>query len=128
MTLPIAETSELGLLLDVTVDTARATLLLDLAKGLITAEIGDQIPWPAVAKSVGLAAAARPYRNPDSLLRDTVGGTMQIYNAEEMGVYLTDSEVARLRRWLNGPGGSITGRPQGSFPAARAWPDPAGHR
>lgn len=123
---PIATLGEFASFLQVEVNEATSNLLLlDLAQGLVTEQIGDHDPWPATAKAVVLAAAGRSYRNPEGSKRTTVGGTTDEWNAEEMGVYLTDSEVGRLRRWLSGPGGSTTDSPRGCFPAARAWPDPA---
>lgn len=121
----IATLPEFASFLQTSVDNATSNLLLlDLAQGLIVEVIGEQDPWPTVAKSVALAAAGRPYRNPEGLKRATRGGATDEYNAEEMGVYLTDSEVKRLQKWLEGPGGSALGKPQGCFPAARTWPDP----
>lgn len=123
----IAELSELASALQSDLDTATANLLLlDLAQGLITERIGEQSPWPTVAKSIALAAAARAYRNPEGLKQDTTGGTTGIYNDPlyRMGVYLSADEKKELSDWLNGPGGSTLGQPQGSFPASHAWPDP----
>jgi hypothetical protein len=123
----IAELSELASALQVDLDTATANLLLlDLAQGLITELIGEQDPWPKTAKSIALTAAARAYRNPEGVRQDQVGGSNQLYNDPlyRMGVYLSDAEKADLLAWLNGPGGSTVGQPQGSFPASHAWPDP----
>ena len=123
----IAELPELASFLQVDLDTASAELyLLDLAQGLITEVIGERNPWPTTAKSIALIAAARAYRNPEGLRQDTVGGATGIYNDPlyVMGVYLTDAERAALSAWLNGPGGSTVGQPQGSFPDSHAWPDP----
>jgi len=123
----IAELTELASALQCDLDTATANLLLlDLAQGLITELIGEQDPWPKTAKSIALTAAARAYRNPEGVRQDAVGGASAIYNDPlyRMGVYLSDSEKADLLQWLNGPGGSTVGQPQGSFPASHAWPDP----
>lgn len=123
----IATLEEFASFLQTDLDTATANLLLlDLAQGLITAEIGPQDPWPSIAKSVALSASGRAYVNPDGLRQDTVGATTAIFNtpAGVNGVYLTDSERAALHTWVNGPGGSKLGQPQGSFPLEIAWPDP----
>lgn len=123
----IAELTELASALQSDLDTATANLLLlDLAQGLITERIGEQDPWPTIAKSIALTAAARAYRNPEGLRTDVVGGTTAGYNDPlyRMGVYLTDAEKKELSDWLNGPGGSTLGQPQGSFPDYHAWPDP----
>lgn len=122
----IATLPEFASFLQTDLDTATANLLLlDLAQGLLVAEIGDQNPWPSVAKATALAAAGRSYRNPEAVIRDIVGGTQTHYNAEQMGVYLTEAERLSLYRWANGPGGATTGQPQGSFPDRPAYPDPA---
>lgn len=124
----IATLPEFASFLQEDLDTATANLLLlDLAQGLITDEIGVQNPWPAVAKSVALAAAGRAYVNPDGLKQDTVGGTTAIYNTPlyQNGVYLSEQEKASLHLWANGPGGSTLNQPQGSFPDRPAYPDPA---
>lgn len=114
----IASLPEFASFLQIDLDTATANLLLlDLAQGLITEVIGEQDPWPASAKSVALAAAGRSYRNPEGLKQETVGGTTTVYNAEEMGVYLTASEVARLVKWKNGGRARIgTVRLQSGYP------------
>lgn len=99
----IASLSEFASFLQVDLDTATANLvLLDLAQGLVTEVIGDQDPWPVTAKAVALAAAGRAYRNPEGLKQETVGGVTSIYNAEEMGVYLTDTELSRLQTQVTG--------------------------
>lgn len=124
----IAALPEFASFLQIDVDTATSNLLLlDLAQGLITAEIGDQDPWPSIAKSVALAAAGRAYVNPEGLTRDMTGGTMSIYNVPPgtNGVFLSESEKTSLHLWANGPGGSTLNQPQGSFPSAQCWPDPA---
>lgn len=98
-------------------------LLLDLAEGQIAEVIGAQDPWPTTAKAIALEAAKRAYVNPEGLGSETTGGTAATF--PERGVYLTKAEVERLCKWLNGPGGSTLGQPQGSFPDPRPWPDPA---
>lgn len=123
----IAELTEFASALQTDLDTATANLLLlDLAQGLVTEQIGEQSPWPTVAKATALTAAARAYRNPEGLRQETVGGTTGIYNDPlyRMGVYLTDQEKADLQEWLNGPGGSVAGQPAGYFPPAMSYPDP----
>lgn len=121
----IATLPEFASFLQTDVDTATANLLLlDLAQGLITDAIGAQNPWPSVAKAIALAAAGRSYRNPNGLRQETVGGTSSGYNAEEMGVYLTASELERLHRWDRENGGT-RGAPTGAFPESAPWPDPA---
>lgn len=121
----IAELTELASALQSDLDTATANLLLlDLAQGLVIEVIGVQNPWPTVAKSVALSAAARAYRSPEGARQEAVGGVNVLYNDPlyRMGVYLSDLERADLIRWNNDNGG--TGGPVGSFPVSLAWPDP----
>lgn len=123
----IATLEEFASFLQTDLDTATANLLLlDLAQGMITAEIGDQNPWPSIAKSVALSASGRAYVNPEGLKQDTTGSTTAVFNTPpaSTGVYLTAAERAALHDWANGPGGSTLGKPQGAFPVARVWPDP----
>ena len=124
----IATLEEFASFLQCDLDAATANLLLlDLAQGLVTAEIGAQDPWPAIAKSVALSASGRAYVNPEGLKQDTAGSTSAIFNTVPgvNGVYLTDAERIALHTWVNGPGGSTVGQPQGAFPTAYEWPDPA---
>lgn len=104
----IASLPEFASFLQIDLDTATANLLLlELAQGLVAEVIGEQDPWPTTAKAVALAAAGRSYRNPDGLKRETVGGVTSEYNAEEMGVYLTDAERSRLQTQLPGRRGQM---------------------
>lgn len=121
----IATLTEFASQLQEDLDTATANLLLlDQAQGLVTEQIGDRSPWPSIAKAIALAAAGRAYVNPEGLKQDTAGGTTGITLSTRNGVYLSAEEKAELQRWLNGPGGSTAGQPQGSFPSSHAWPDP----
>lgn len=120
----IATVEELASFIQADVDTATGNLLLlDLAQGQITEVIGAQNPWPSTAKAIALEAAKRAYVNPEGLGSETTGSTAATF--PDRGVYLTKAEVDRLCKWHNGPGGSTLGKPQGSFPPARYWPDPA---
>lgn len=122
----IAELTELASALQSDLDTATANLLLlDLAQGLITEVIGAQNPWPTIAKSIALTAAARAYRNPEGTRQETRGGTTDIWNDPlyRMGVYLTPDERGELIRWSGDNGGTV-GQPLGSFPSSHAYPDP----
>jgi hypothetical protein len=122
----IATLAEFASQLQEDLDTATANLLLlDQAQGLVTEQIGDQNPWPTIAKSIALAAAGRAYVNPEGLQREQVGGTLDITLSTRNGVYLSAEEKADLYQWANGPGGATTGQPQGSFPDRPAYPDPA---
>jgi hypothetical protein len=127
----IATVPDLASFLQITdVNVPAAALLLGMAQGLVVEEIGVQDPWPSVAKSVALSATARAYVNPEGWRQEPGVGSVSggIYNNAPLysnGVYLSESEKAQLHAWANGPGGSTALRPQGCFPAARAWPDPA---
>lgn len=122
----IAELTELASALQCDLDTATANLLLlDLAQGLITEVIGAQNPWPTVAKSTALTAAARAYRNPEGVRTEAVGGINLGYNDPlyRMGVYLSDQERADLIRWKTNHD-SGKGGPAGYFPEPMGYPDP----
>lgn len=125
----IATVEELASFLQCDLDTATANLLLlELAQGLITEVIGDLDPWPVSAKAVALAAAARSYRNPEGVKRETVGGVTVEYNPEDLGVYLTDSELGRLQPSVPGRRGSLgTIRVQSGYPEVASCP-PLGWR
>lgn len=106
-------------------DVAEATdnlLFLDLAEGLVEEELGTQDPWPTIAKSTVLAAASRPVWNPEGLNDEIVGGVTKGRDAAEMGVYLTDDEIKRLRGWKADNLG--TGKPTFQFPGTWPYPDP----
>jgi hypothetical protein len=88
--------------------------LLDLAQGLITEVIGEQNPWPATAKAIALAAAARAYDNPrgERSTTNTAGPFTKTATRDSgrIGVYLTKDERDDLLAWLNrgrSPVGSI---------------------
>lgn len=102
----IATLEEFASVLQTDVDTATGqVLLLDLAQGLVAEVIGERNPWPVTAKAVALTAAARAYVNPAGAKSTTkVAGPFTetvSYSADQMGVYLTDSEIARLKALLN---------------------------
>lgn len=121
----IATLSEFASSIQQDVDTASASLyLLDLAQGLITEKIGDQNPWPSIAKATALAAATRAYANPQGMRSETVGGVSGTYNTppESVGVYLTKTEKADLLVWLRSNDGS--GAPTYAFPGTWPYPDP----
>lgn len=123
----IATVEELASLLQTDIDTATANLvLLDLAQGLVAAEIGVQDPWPTIAKAVALAAAQRAYVTPEAQRLEVTGSTTTNYNTPlyTNGMFLSATEKADLHAWANGPGGATIGQPQGAFPPARPWPDP----
>jgi hypothetical protein len=98
-------------------------LLLELANGLVADEIGEQDPWPTVAKTTVLAAAKRAYINYDDARSQMVGATQTSYNVPlyETFVYLTENEVERLHKWLADNIG--TGKPAFEFPGTWPFPD-----
>lgn len=89
------------------VDTATATLLRDLVTGLILDRTGVDYTVTAAtstAKTVGLEAAARAYRNPEGTTSISeaiddysVTNRWEIPASAEVGLYLTAGEIARLR-------------------------------
>jgi hypothetical protein len=88
------------------VDTATASLLRDLVTGLIQAVDGNNYSATspsATVKAVALEAAARSYRNPGGITSrsesiDDYSVTDRWEDtAKELGVFLTDREIARLR-------------------------------
>ena len=96
----IATATELAVRVQQDVDTATATLLLDIAEDLIKAEAGDLGEnggtWPPRLKGVQLDAAARAYINPSGVNHEL----FETYTRSGIpagGVYLTDSERATCR-------------------------------
>lgn len=121
--------TELGYGLQDAIVEPVADFLIGLAEGLVTDEIGVQVTWPSVAKSVVLAAAGRAYRNPKGQRAKTVDSTRDDYNAEDFGVYLSEADIDRLHRWKDaqtpvGQGNS----PVGAFPNPLPYADPAAPR
>jgi hypothetical protein len=103
----IATPTDLAASLQSDVDTATATLLLELAQGMITEQIGEHDPWPAIAKATALAATGRAYRNPQAAKRATAGPFAVEPMADEFGVYLTEAERSRLQEWLTRGRGAV---------------------
>jgi hypothetical protein len=93
-----------------TATAAHHQLLLELAEGLVTDEIGVQDSYPVTVKAVVLAAAARAYFEREGAEQEALDGDLR-------GVYLTDEEVARLY-------GSSGQAPQFAFPGTWPYPDP----
>jgi hypothetical protein len=119
----IATIDEFASAIRKTVEFAQGHKLpLDLACGLVADELGEQDPWPTVAKSVALAAAARAFFNPQGLSQEILDGSSATRESAEVGVYLTDSELKRLHRWAAGNLGR--GKPTFSFPGTWPHPDP----
>lgn len=94
-----------------TVDVATSALLRDLATGLIEAvnglNYGAGAPVTPVVKAIALEVAARAYRNPDGVQSRTRAiddySTTDRWDAVALGVFLTDSEIARLSRHAHLP-------------------------
>ncbi len=87
-------------------DEAAAGLYVDLANGLVTDAVGEELvaPFPAVVRAVTLEAAARAYRNPEGASSESIDDyTFRRDNGTASGgVYLTDDEVSRLARLAGG--------------------------
>lgn len=93
--------ADLALFLDVTVDTARAQLMLDLAQQECSIVL---TPLPDTAKAVVLSVAARGYLNPQGNSTETVGQ----WSSQQMGgIFLLRAERQSLLR-LAGRGGAFT--------------------
>lgn len=102
-------------------EAAEHVVLRELAEGLVRDEIGEQDPWPTVAKTVVLAAVARAFANPSGASTDQLSkGTRSWANARAL-VYLTDEDKADLHE---PPGGAAGGAPTFSFPGTWPYPDP----
>lgn len=104
--------------------------LIELAEGKVIEQIGDHAPWTpstayATPRSVVLAAAGRPLRNPKGVTRKQVDAVIDDFPAERLGVYLTEEEKADLAAWQTVPGAGSNQSPVGSFPDPLCWPDPA---
>lgn len=100
----IASLQELASSLRASLDEATgASWMLDLAQGLVAEQIGEQNPWPVVAKATALAATARAFANPDGVRSEQEGPYGTTYEAAQAGVYLTDDEKARLAEWRARP-------------------------
>lgn len=95
-------------------DLARASAAIEDATALVLAEVSGSIAntWTTtggqpVVTTVVLRAARREYENPRGLMSETLGEhTVQL--ATSTGVYLTDREIATVRR-------AATGRRSGGF-------------
>lgn len=95
-------------------DRARAEEAIADASALALAEVSTATAaaWatsaPAVAVTVVLKAARREYENPQGYSQESVGD--YAYSVSASGVYLTDAEVAQIRRAAGqGARGGFTG-------------------
>lgn len=95
----LATTDELRIYLaEATIDTDRATLMLQLAQDSCETIVK---PLPATAKSVVLAVAARAFDNPTATSQEQVGN----YSARRPGgLWLTRADKSSLRRLAGGGG------------------------
>lgn len=102
MSNPVATSSDLELYLGLatgTIDSARATLVLDLAQGLCETIVS---PIPTTAKGVVLAVAARAFNNVTSAHQMGIGSAQVSYGSPNTsggvgGLYLSRSDKATLR-------------------------------
>lgn len=131
----IVSLTELANSLQMPVVNAVGDTLLDLAEGKVIEKVGDLAPWTpttkyATPRSVVLAAAGRPLRNPKGVTEKQVDAARDKYNAaERLGVYLTQDEKDELAEWLASqnpdPAAIDPGSPAGCFPDPLCYPDPA---
>lgn len=105
MTVDVAP-SDIDSLLDLggTIDDDRADLLIRMA---VTECLGYVSPLPDAAFNIVVKAAARAYLNPSGVQAETVGPNTVQYGSSMIGVYLTDSEKADLKR-LSGRRGAFS--------------------
>jgi hypothetical protein len=93
---------------------AKHQLLLELAEGLVVAEVGELATYPITAKAVVLEAAVRAYYSLLAVEEDD--GDVDREAAQRL-VYLTDEQIARLA-------GRAAAGPQFAFPGTWPYPDP----
>lgn len=99
------ENLDLLLAMSGTIDADRATLLISLALGL-AGSIVSPVPDPQ-ADVVILGMAARAYLNPAGVAAETIGPQTVQYGSSMVGVYMTATDVATLKR-LGGAGGAFS--------------------
>jgi hypothetical protein len=97
--------ADLGTYLGVTVDDARATLILGHAAELCLSMVN---PLPAGADSVILDVAARAYGNPTNVTQESVGPYSANFGPVGGGLWLTRQNKATLRRLAGAGGGAFT--------------------
>lgn len=105
----IATVAEFASRVQQDVDTATATLLLELAEDLIVAETGILTPWPARVKGVQLDAATRAYVNPAGVNHEL----FETYTRSGIppgGVYLTADERRTVRLASGKTAGLVSAR------------------
>lgn len=91
--------ADLGTYLGATIDTARATYLIDQATKLCQTIVS---PLPATADPVVLDVAARAYNNPGNVSSQNVGPYSTSYGATSGGLWLTRQNKSTLRRLAGG--------------------------
>ena len=99
---PIATPTDLANMIQGSVDTATATLLIELAQGLAEDIVS---PLPPSAKAVVLSAAKRAYSNPEGLTTETIGPYATGRTTGD--VFLTRAEERALKR-AAGRGGAYS--------------------
>lgn len=99
----ITTTADLATFMNVSVDAARAQLMLDLVEG----DAGSIVfPLPPAARGVILTAAARAYANPLATASQSAEGASATWNPG--GLYLSRAERRQLRRLAGIGGGAFT--------------------
>lgn len=95
--------SDLDSLLELsdTIDSTRATLLIELAMELCSSVVD---PLPDNARAVVLTVAARAYTNPAGVTSQTAGPESVAYGSTSIGIYLTKADVVTLNRLAGGSG------------------------
>lgn len=94
--------ADLATLIGSDVDTARATLLLELVTGHVTDAAGGRVfdPVPPSVKAVALDVAVRAYDNPKGFASESLGAYSYSRDSASTrgGVYLTPDEKRTIRR------------------------------
>lgn len=104
---------------------ATGDLVVELVNGLITDIIGDLDPVPTRAKTIALAVAKRALENPENAESITTGlddwkKTIRYRKAagdvaDDLGIYLTESQEDELRDMVREAAGSVRVSPVGSI-------------
>jgi hypothetical protein len=105
----ITTTDLASYLRETALDTAAATLYVDLANGIVSEVLPDVVlPAPARVRAITLEVAARAYRNPNGYSSETIDDYTYRRDAEtrQAGVYLTTSEREELHDFS---GAAMTG-------------------
>lgn len=102
-----------------TSEAAAHQLLLELAEGLVTEQLGELAEYPVSAKAVVLGVAARAYYNNEGVQQEELSRSVRqpLRDAGALGVYLTEDDLIHLQ-------GAGARTPTFEFPGTWPYPDP----